>query len=199
MTRRIALSVLGLLVLAGVAAGVAAAQTTAPPPTTTTTPTSADDSSSGAYDTLSSGNRKIARALFEGQKADGAPGAKTLSRDDIAARKQNGEGWGVIFKDMKSQGLVEAKNLGELVSRSNHGSRHSGVVTTASGRTVSDGNHGHGSKGPKRFDGDAAAVSGRSNSGHGGGFAHGGGSSGSSHGSGSGHGRSGGYGHGRGK
>jgi len=199
MTRVIALSVLGLFALASVAAGVAAAQTTAPPPTTTTTPTSAEDSASGAYDQLSAGNRKVARALFEGQK-DTAPSATTLSLDDIAARKQNGEGWGVIFKDMKSQGLVDAKNLGELVSRSSRGHGHAGVVTTASGRTLSDGSHGQGSKGPKRLDADAG-VSARSNSGHGGGFAHGGGSGyggGSSHG-GSGHGQSGGMGHGRGK
>lgn len=186
MTRWIAPSVLGLLALASVIPGPAMAQTTSPPPTTTTT---SEESPGGAFDKLSPGNRKIGRALFEGQKTATTESGSTLTLDEIAARKQNGEGWGAIFKDMKSQGLVQAKSLGELVSKQ---SRHSGgVVTTASGRTLSEGDRGHGWKGSKGHDGDAAAVSGRSNPGHGGEF---------SRGSGSGHGRSGGgSGHGRGK
>jgi len=189
MTRWIAPGLIAALALVSVMSSVAVAQTTSPPPTTTTTPPNpSDKSSSGAFDKLSPGNRKIARALFEGQKADSTQGVKTLSLDEIAARKQQGEGWGAIFKDMKSQGLVDAKNLGTLVSRH---TRHSGgVVTTASGRTLSDGDRGHGLRGSKGHDGDAA-VSGASHRGHGGGFSHGGGS---------GHGRSGGgSGQGRGK
>jgi hypothetical protein len=189
MIRRMTWSVLGALALTGVLAGVTAAQTTAPPPTTTTAPPAADEAG-GAYDQLSAGNRKIARALFDGQKADPASGEKPLGLDAIAARKQGGEGWGAIFQDMKSRGLVEAKSLGELVSQSSRGSRHSGVVTTASGRVLSDGHPGHGAKAPKRFDGEAATAAGRWKAGHGGDVAHGGGS---------GHGHAGGHGHGRGK
>lgn len=194
MTRWLAPSLIGFLTLVSVMAGVAVAQTTSPPPTTTTAPTTSDESSSGAFDKLSPGNRKIARALFEGQTADATQGGKTLTLDEVAGRKQKGEGWGAIFKDMKSQGLVDAKNLGTLVSKH---TRHSGgVVTTASGRTLSDADRGHGLRGPKGHDSDAA-VSGASHRGAGGGFSHG---SGSGHGNAGGHGRSGGgLGHGRGK
>lgn len=174
MTRWLAPSLIGFLTLVSVMAGVAVAQTTSPPPTTTTAPTTSDESSSGAFDKLSPGNRKIARALFEGQTADATQGGKTLTLDEVAARKQKGEGWGAIFKDMKSQGLVDAKNLGTLVSKR---TRHSGGVV-------------------KGHDRDAA-VSGASHRGAGGGFSHG---SGSGHGNAGGHGRSGGgLGHGRGK
>src|SRR3990170_990625 len=72
----------------------------------------------GAFDELSPSNQKIADALFEAQQTSAAPGAPTpLSRDDIAAMKQSGKGWGVIFKDMKQQGLVTEKNLGKGVRR----------------------------------------------------------------------------------
>lgn len=171
MTRWLAPSLIGFLALVTVMSSVAVAQTGSPPPTTTTNPS--EESSSGAFDKLSPGNRRIARALYEGQKADSTQGGKALSLDELAARKQQGEGWGAIFKDMKSQGLVDAKNLGTLVSQH---SRHSrGVVTTASGRTLSDGDRGHELRGAKDHDGDAA-VAGASNRGHGGGFSHGGGS-----------------------
>lgn len=94
-------------------ADAAVAQTAPPPP--------APSPNAGAFDKLSPGNQKIAEALFEAQQASTAPGApKPLSRDDIAAMKQSGRGWGEIFKDMKQQGLVTEKNLGQAVSRFNH-------------------------------------------------------------------------------
>lgn len=43
-------------------------------------------SSSGAYASLSTGNQKIARALFEAQTT------KLLTLDEIAAKKQSGQG-----------------------------------------------------------------------------------------------------------
>jgi hypothetical protein len=108
----------------------------------------------GAYDRLSPGNQKIADALFESQQTSTAPGAPTpLSRDDIAAMKLGGKGWGVVFKNMKEQGLVTDKNLGQAVSRYNY-EHHSPPpsaggtqITTASGRTYVVGGHGHGNAG----------------------------------------------------
>lgn len=101
-------------------------------------------SAAGAFDSLSPGNQKIARALFEAEAPTGAvPGttATPLTLDEIAARKLSGEGWGRIFQDMKAQGLVGAKNLGQVVSRFEHPSR--GPVVTASGRPFDDGSrHG---------------------------------------------------------
>ncbi|MGH7357117.1 MAG: hypothetical protein ACRELS_21375 [Candidatus Rokuibacteriota bacterium] len=134
----------------------AAAQTTTPPPET------------GAFDKLSPGGQKIANAIFEAQiqpttppngtgtttgpagttGTTGVTNATTpepLTLDQIAQRKLDGQGWGVIFKDLKAQGLVTTKNLGQTVSAYNHNHKlHSGTgtVTTASGRTIRDGQDG---------------------------------------------------------
>src|SRR5262245_4870272 len=106
--------------------GIAFAQTTPPTP----------PPNAGAFDQLSPGNQKIARALFEGQP-QGA--SHPLSLDDIAAMKQKGNrGWGQVFKSMDAQGLTQDKNLGQAVSRSNHESRGSSrgtLITTGSGKT----------------------------------------------------------------
>ena len=73
----------------------------------------AQTTNTGAFDKLSPGDQKIARALFEAQKTNGATAPLTL--DQIAAKKQH-TGWGEVFKQMKAQGLVTDKNLGEVVS-----------------------------------------------------------------------------------
>ncbi len=67
----------------------------------------------GALAQLSPGNQTIAKALFEAQAS--SPKAQTL--DQIAAMKQGHEGWGEVFKQMKAQGLLTEKNLGQVVSR----------------------------------------------------------------------------------
>jgi hypothetical protein len=77
----------------------------------------AQTAGTGAFDKLSPGDQKIARALFEAQKTNG--GTAPLTLDQIAARKQH-TGWGEIFKQMKAQGLVTDKNLGEVVSNFEH-------------------------------------------------------------------------------
>ena len=73
----------------------------------------AQTTNTGAFDKLSPGDQKIARALFEAQKTNGATAPLTL--DQIAAKKQH-TGWGEVFKQMKAQGLVTDKNLGQAVS-----------------------------------------------------------------------------------
>lgn len=100
----------------------------------------------GAFDQLSPGNQKAARSLFEAQRSDPPPGTRALTLDEIAARKQNGEGWGRIFNGMKAQGLTDAKNFGETVSSFNHrhhgsasGPHHgssNGAITSAANRTI---------------------------------------------------------------
>ncbi len=90
--------VLALVVALGVAVG-AWAQTT----------------STGAFASLSPGEQKIARALFEAQSTSG--GATPLTLDQIAAKKTEGHtGWGQVFKQMKEQNLLTDKNLGQVVS-----------------------------------------------------------------------------------
>jgi hypothetical protein len=73
-------------------------------------------STGGPFEQLSPGNQKGARALFEAQKSDPRQGTKPLTLDEIATRRHNGEGWARVFDAMKSQGLVEEKNFGQVVS-----------------------------------------------------------------------------------
>jgi hypothetical protein len=69
----------------------------------------------GSFDQMSPGNQKGARALYEAQKPGLPPGKKSLTLDEIAARKQSGEGWARIFQGMKSQGLIDADNFAQVV------------------------------------------------------------------------------------
>jgi hypothetical protein len=63
---------------------------------------------------LSAKDQKIAQALFEAQgKSTG--GTPPLTLDQIVAMKSH-TGWGQVFKDMKSKGLLTQKNLGQAVS-----------------------------------------------------------------------------------
>jgi hypothetical protein len=78
---------------------------------------SAQTTGTGAFDKLSPGDQKIALALFEAQKTTG--GTTPLTRDQIAAKKKH-TGWGEVFKQMKAQGLVTDKNLGQAVSNFEH-------------------------------------------------------------------------------
>ena len=95
-----------IVVAITLAAGIAAAQSPPPP------------APGGAFESLSPGNQKIARAIFDSERRAGPTAATTpLSLDEIAAMKQGGKGWGEVFKEMKSQGLVQDRNLGQAVSR----------------------------------------------------------------------------------
>ncbi len=128
MLRWLVMGVAALLVLSGAWSSAVLAQTPSP---------------SGAYASLSPGNQNIARALFEAQQTSsgGTTINKPLTLDQIAAKKQSGQGWGKVFKDMKAQGLVQEKNLGQVVSRY-HRARN-GHVVTASGREFHDGRDGY--------------------------------------------------------
>jgi hypothetical protein len=78
---------------------------------------------SGTFEGLLPADQKIARALFEAQKAN-AP--ERLGLDQIAAPKRSGEGWGEVFRAMKAHGLVADKTLGQVVSRFNETHRDGG-------------------------------------------------------------------------
>jgi len=77
----------------------------------------AQTTGTGTFEKLSPGDQKIARALFEAQTTSG--GATPLTLEQIAAKKKH-TGWGEIFKQMKAQGLVTDKNLGQAVSSFEH-------------------------------------------------------------------------------
>src|SRR3989441_1929656 len=75
----------------------------------------AQTTGTGAFEKLSPGDQKIARALFEAQTTSG--GATPLTLDQIAEKKKAGHtGWGEGFKQKKAQGLVTDKNPGQGVS-----------------------------------------------------------------------------------
>jgi hypothetical protein len=104
----------------------------------TASPTSAQTPGlvSGAFERLSPGNQKVARALFDAQAALTQPSptpnsgvGKTLSLDEIAAQKHNGTAWGQVFSAMKARGLLREKDLGQVVSRYEHQS--SGTMAAA--------------------------------------------------------------------
>src|SRR5262249_9566636 len=91
-------------------------------------------SSTGAFDKLSPGGQKIATSLFNAQNPSN--GTSKMSLDQIAALKGQ-EGWGRVFKDMKSDGLVQAKNLGQVVS--GHAQTNQTGSTGSTGRMSSTG------------------------------------------------------------
>jgi len=118
----------------------------------------------GAYQKLSPGNQKVARALFEAQNtspmptttkagsktapaptssaaAGSANGPKPFTLDQIAAMKQGGTGWEQVFRQMRAQGLITDKNMGQVVTRYNHTSRppSASVVTTGGDAGSPDG------------------------------------------------------------
>jgi len=123
----------------------------------------------GSFDQLSPGNQKIAEALFEGQTIVGDETSEAWTLDQIATAKRDGQGWGEIFKQRKSDGLIDAKNLGQLVSAQSRStgtvphtvSGSATVITTGTGRTTSveeSEQVGHGKglqnhKGSKRYSG----------------------------------------------
>src|SRR5713226_4712835 len=110
------------------------------PANVTTNPTP-DPATAGDFQKLSPGNQKIAQALFAAQRP--AAAGPRLTLDQIAALKQS-EGWGRAFRQMKADGVIQARNLGHVVSAYEHsihsagrsgspGARAGAVVTTGRG------------------------------------------------------------------
>jgi hypothetical protein len=109
----------------------------------------------GSFSDLSPGNQNIARALFYAQHL--APnGPQPLSVNQIAALKGSHEGWGEVFQQMKAEGLVNEKNLEEVVSSYEHHRRDTRagssngrtIVTTGNGHSFASGSdNGHGQAG----------------------------------------------------
>lgn len=163
MLRWLVVSLMGMLALLEVLSGMAGAQTA-----TGSSPSASLAGPTGAFDRLSPGNRETARALFEAQNGS----ATRLTLDEIAARKQRGEGWGEIFQDMKRQGLVDAKNLGQVVS-GGHRAGSSGVVGTGANRAYPTGSSRQSGRTTTRDDEGGAALAGPSGAGGHGSGGHG--------------------------
>jgi hypothetical protein len=116
--RRAILTSLGAVLLIG-ATGVFAEPPTAP----TQAPAVASVPAPNAYESLSPGNKRIAVALFEAQKTSTAD-VTPLTLDQIAHERRNGKNWGDVFQAMKSQGLIQAESLAQVLGRYNR-ARHS--------------------------------------------------------------------------
>ena len=58
---------------------------------------------------------QIAHALYDAQRAPGVPSRKSL--DEILFMAQQSSGWTQVFKQMKSEGLIEEQTLGHVVAR----------------------------------------------------------------------------------
>lgn len=102
----------------------------------------------GAFAKLSPGNQKIARSLMNAQTLPADDGTQPWDLDQIAAAKGQ-TGWGNVFKQMHSEGLIDARNLGQVVSRYNADAvvsaaapEGAAVAATDGTTTLRGGDHG---------------------------------------------------------
>jgi hypothetical protein len=96
--------------------------------TTATAQTGQPATPAGAYEAMSPANQNVARALHEAQGLTPVPptsgSRKALSLEQIASMKQSSSGWGQVFKDMQTKGLLlKDKTLAQIVNRYNQTSR----------------------------------------------------------------------------
>lgn len=114
-----------------------------PAPTPTPTPEPVivvTDPNAGRFAALPTGERKIAQSLYDAQSGSGSGTTTVMSRDDIAAARGTQGGWGQVFRSMQADGLVQQRNLGQVVSGSHHTAGHHAATVTATPVTVSYGN-----------------------------------------------------------
>ena len=102
---------LGVLMLA--MASTAAAE---PPSRLAPPPAIASANTPSPFASLSPGNRKIAVALFESQRPT-AQHAQSMTLERIAEEKRSGKTWNEVFQAMKSQGLIQAETLAQVLGR----------------------------------------------------------------------------------
>jgi hypothetical protein len=162
MTIRILVTATGIaLLLANPGWAQSTTSTSSKTSTSPTTTTSSTTTPTGNFNSLSPGNQKIGNALFSAQKTTGTTTA--LTKDQIAGLKGT-EGWGKVFKTMKADGLVQAKNLGQVVSGYQHTLRSSTTSTARSGTTTATTRSGRSTTGTSMRTGSrfsSAGMSGR--------------------------------------
>lgn len=116
------IAVIGLIALALLVAAVAEAPAQQPPSGAAAlllAALAAAPSGPGAFESLSTAHQKTARALYEAQRWNPSARLK-LTLEQIAARRQSGQGWGEIFNTMKARGLVRERRIGELLVSDTH-------------------------------------------------------------------------------
>ena len=117
MTRSLMATLGVLMLVAAVGTSAEAQSKPATPPEVVSVP------SPNAFESLSPGNKRIATALFEAQNTS-ASGATPMTLEQIAHERRSGRKWGDVFQEMKSQGLIEAETLGQVLGRYDR-ARHS--------------------------------------------------------------------------
>ena len=106
-----------------------------------TSPAMAQTPVEGSYERMNLGHQKIARALFEAQMPNTIPGGiprpkrgagmvNPLTLDEISALKENGRAWGFVFQTMRSRGLLQEDNLGQVMAKYDQRRISTGVVAT---------------------------------------------------------------------
>ena len=110
MTRWIATGLRALMLAWATGASAETSARPAAPPAIVSTP------SQSAFAQLSPGNRRTAIALFEAQQTS-STSAQRLTLDQIAQERRSGKSWGEIFRAMKSQELIQAETLGQVLGR----------------------------------------------------------------------------------
>jgi hypothetical protein len=104
-----------------------------------TSPAMAQTPVEGSYERMDLGHQKIARALFEAQMPNTIPGGaqrpkrrasavNPLTLDQISALKENGRAWGFVFQTMRSRGLLQEDNLGQVMTKYEQRRVPTGVV-----------------------------------------------------------------------
>jgi hypothetical protein len=88
-----------------------------------------------AFRSLSPGEQRIVRALYDAQRRGGdawpawAPsGTRVRSLDEIARMDRGLAGWNQVFKQLKAEGLIAEQTLGHVVARWTGPSGRGGVT-----------------------------------------------------------------------
>lgn len=88
------------------------------------TPSASSGPRDDAFGSLAPGEQRIARALYDAQRAGGAsgssrsePGSRRRSLDEIAGMERSGARWSQVFKQLKAEGLIAEQTLGHVVAR----------------------------------------------------------------------------------
>lgn len=90
-------------------------------------PAAAETSPDGAFAALSPGNQKVAQALHDAQvpppvpiphtRAGSRTAARTMTLDDIAAKRQACGDWTCVLRSMRARDLIQEKTINEVLAR----------------------------------------------------------------------------------
>lgn len=91
------------------------------------TPATAETARDGAFNALSPGNQRVARALHDAQVPPPAPApstrsgsrttARTMTLDEIAAKRQACGDWTCVLRSMRARNLVQERTINEVLAR----------------------------------------------------------------------------------